>query len=128
MGLTALQEPNPTAKQWFSVIAGIGFSLIAIWLLIFSFTKISFDEEVIERRALFRRNLCAPWPQLKNVKPVGKTIAGGVVMEFQDGQKLKIIARMSGYRALLDHLARKDPKLRLMVQMVGSRMGAKSGA
>jgi hypothetical protein len=60
--------------------------------------------------------------RLQEVRPINKTIAGGVYLEFGEGQRLRVVPRMSGYRQLLELLARDDPKLRLMVQLFGNRM------
>lgn len=113
----ASQEPAGI-RAWFTVAAGAVFSVLSLWMIGYSFTRIIFDGETIERRALFRAPVSVPLSRLTDVRPINKTIAGGVFLQFDDGQKLRVIPRMSGYRQLLETLARKDPKLALMLRMM----------
>ena len=112
-------------RAWFTVVAGVVFSLLSLWLIAFSFTRIIYDGETIERHALFRAPVTVSLGRLTAVRPISKTIAGGVYLEFQDGERLRVVPRMSGYGQLLEKLARKDPKLALMLRMIDqSQKGA----
>jgi len=105
-------------RAWFTVVAGAVFCLLSLWMIAFSFTRIIYDGETIERRALFRAPVSVPLSSLTGVRPINKTITGGVYLRFQSGQKLRVVPRMSGYRQLLQKLAEKDPKLALLLRMI----------
>ncbi len=122
MAETRLSRPDASLKDWFAVVSGAGFSVLGLWLIAFSFTRIIFNGETIERRTLFRRPLVLPMSDLLGFRPISKTIAGGVFLDFKGGQKLRVPARMSGYRQLLDQLAQGNPKLALILRMLESSM------
>lgn len=122
MAETELRGPDPSWKAWFTAIVCSCFSILSLWLIVFSFTRIVFNGEAIERCALFRKPLVLPLSDLQGIRPISKTIAGGVLLEFKGGQRLRVLPRFSGYRELLDLLAQKDPKLAMMLRMVGREM------
>ncbi|WP_299876875.1 hypothetical protein [uncultured Sulfitobacter sp.] len=113
-----------TLRDKASVAISAVFALLAVVLFIRSFDRIRIYDGRIERTRLFARRVSAPLSTLTSVAPLSKTILGGVTLTFNDGQRLKIPARMTGYRQLLDHLAVEDPKLRLMMTLATRQMEA----
>ncbi|MFK7751742.1 MAG: hypothetical protein AB8B51_04260 [Sedimentitalea sp.] len=103
--------PNATAQDWAVFAASVGFVLCAIVLVFFSMTRLRFDHTQITRDDPLRAPLTAPFAQLQSVKPIGKTVMGGVILTFDDGNRIRVMARMSGYFQLLQVLAKHDPKL-----------------
>jgi hypothetical protein len=43
--------------------------------------------------------------ELKAIKPTAQTILNGVFLEFTGGKRIRVVARMSGYRQLLEMIA-----------------------
>ncbi|MEP6068117.1 MAG: hypothetical protein ABJ246_19945 [Paracoccaceae bacterium] len=113
-----LKKPDVSTKDWAVFAIFVGFSLIAVFLLVQAFTRIQFDGEQITKRSLYAKTFHAKLADLTSVKPAHKTIAGGVDLHFNDGRKLRVKSQMSGYRQLLEQLSSIDPKLKLMTQMV----------
>ncbi|WP_299413927.1 hypothetical protein [uncultured Sulfitobacter sp.] len=115
--LTILQRPDATLKEW--VVFGImlGFSILALGLLWFSFTRIMVFSDRVERTALFRKRFVGLFSEVESTAPISKTIAGGVYVTFRNGKRLRVIPRMSGYHQFLERLARNDAKLRLMLSL-----------
>jgi len=113
--LVEIPKDNTDGQTW-SVFAIMGlFSVAAVWLILVSFTRITFDGEVFTRTGVFGRNMAVPANKLKDVYPINKTIAGGIFLDFADKGRIRITAQMSGYRQLLEILTQHNPKLRMLV-------------
>ena len=114
----ATRDAPLTPKEMASVGIGAVFALLAVFLFIRSFERIHLFEHRIERTRLFGRRFSAPLSELASVVPLSKTILGGVTLTFLDGRQVKVPARMTGYRQLLDRLSANDAKLRLMMSFL----------
>jgi hypothetical protein len=77
----------------------------------------------ITRAGLILRKRSFPFSALRGTAPLSKTIAGGVRLDFGEHGMLKVPASYQGYRQLLERLAQKDPKLRLMMRFLDPRRG-----
>ena len=115
MGLVAEPKPDEVLKHWFVVATFVGFTVLSLWLLAMSFDRILFDGNRIARLSWLAKPFTADMADLERVTPLSKTIAGGVRLHFADGRQLKVRARNSGYRQLLEALAKRDLKLRMML-------------
>lgn len=111
---TTLQAPLVATEDWMAFGCAAAFGLLALWMLWFSFTRITVYPDRIERTAPFRRKFMRLLSQVVTTQPISKTAAGGVRITFRDDARLRVAPRMSGYRQLLELLAKDDPKLRLM--------------
>ena len=114
--LVGIPNGDMAPKDWFSFAAMLVFSIGAVWLILMSFTRITFDGEVFTRVGVLGRNMAVRVDTLTDVRPISKTVAGGVYLDFAGGERLRIVANMSGYRQLLEMLTRHHPKLRLLVR------------
>lgn len=113
-----LQNPQEPMKDWL-VFAGCCVGTVAgLWLFAMSATRIRFDAESISRTSLFSRRFEAKLERLQDVRPLSKTLLGGAILDFGDGQVLKVRSQFSGYQDLLQLLAQRDPKLALMLRMI----------
>lgn len=115
MGLVAEPKPDELLKHWLAVAGSVGFTIMSLWILAFSFDRILFDGKRIVRLSWLSKPFEAKIDDLEQITPLSKTIAGGVRLHFTDGRQLKIRARNSGYRQLLESLAGRDLKLRMML-------------
>ena len=115
--LHVLEQPDAVTKDYMVFAGLLVFSVLGVWLLWFSTMRILVFSDRIERRMLFRSRFVATLTSLTKVEPINKTVAGGVYLTFEDGRRLRIISRMSGYRQLLERLAQTDPKLRLLTKL-----------
>ena len=115
---------SPKEKLGFTFM--ILATIIGLYVFILSFMRIRLFTDKIERTCPFRRKFSAPLSGLTSVTPISKTIAGGVFINFNDGRRLRVIPRMSGYRQLLERLSRTDPKLRLLMTMAAKQIQARS--
>ncbi|MEO0667801.1 MAG: hypothetical protein AAFZ99_07780 [Pseudomonadota bacterium] len=114
--LVSIPNGDMGREQWFAFAAMIVFSIGAVWLILMSFNRITFDGEVFTRVGVLGRNTAMRVDTLTDVRPIGKTIAGGVFLDFEGGEKLRVPANMSGYRQLLEILTQHQPKLRMLVR------------
>ena len=112
--MVVLPKPDASTKDWLVFGIMLAFSTIGFGMLWFSFTRITLFSDRIERTSLLRKRFIGQLFEIDSVKPIGKTIAGGIYVYFSDGRRLRIIARMSGYRQLLERLSKDDPRLRMM--------------
>lgn len=116
LGFDVFENPNEMGfKDYFGFVSCILFAALSLWLLALSFTKIVIDGNSLHHRGLFRRR-AFKFESIQAIEPLGKSYLSGVKLTFKDTQTLKIIARMTGYRDLLEQLAAKDPKLQLVVR------------
>ena len=120
-GLAVLPIAEATPKDWAVFFVCSGFAAFSVYVLVLSFDVIDIEGSRIMRRRLFSRPFLADLSEVTAVRPISKTIAGGVFLEFSDGRKLRVIARMSGYRRLLELLAQSNLKLRLMLSAMDRR-------
>ena len=114
--LSVLHDPETTTKDWAAFVIMILFSVIGLWALWFSFTRIMLYPDRIERVSFFTKRFVAPLSAIKSVQPISKTVAGGIYITFNDRRRLRVIPRMSGYRQLLERLSAKDAKLQLLTK------------
>jgi hypothetical protein len=115
--MVVLPKPDASTKDWLVFGIMLAFSTIGLWMLWLSFTRITLFSDRIEKTSPLRKRFIGPLIEINNVKPISKTIAGGIYVYFSDGRRLRIIARMSGYRQLLERLSKDDPKLRMMTNL-----------
>lgn len=115
MGMVAEPKPGELAKHWMTVVLFTGFAGLSLWMFAMSFDRILFDGVKIARTSWLARPFVAEMDTLERVTPLSKTIAGGVRLHFADGCQLRIRARNSGYRQLLEALSERDLKLRIML-------------
>jgi hypothetical protein len=113
--LVVLQEPTPTPQDWFVFAAMCAFSAMGFWALWYSFTRFRVYDDHVQLTRLFLRPLHIRFDEVAEVRPISKTIAGGVYVFAEDGTRLRVIPRMTGYRQLLERLAERDLKLRIML-------------
>ncbi|MGR3712499.1 MAG: hypothetical protein ACU0A6_05205, partial [Shimia sp.] len=57
---------------------------------------------------------------LKAIKPTAQTILNGVFLEFTGGKRIRVVARMSGYRQLLEMIAENDVTMAEQVALYSS--------
>ncbi len=117
MSWQILEGRTVDREHWFATIVLWFFGLMGIYLLLSSFTKITFTSEAIECRGPLVKTVKTDMSKLTSVEPLSKTISGGVRLKFADGDFIKVPANMFGYRELLDQLAQKDPKLKLLLRL-----------
>lgn len=110
-----LPEGNAQAKDIFAFAIMCVFALLAVWLFLRSFAEIIFDGEVFVRSGAFERTATYPLQDLQSLRPLSKTLKGGITLDFGNRGLLKVPANMSGYRQLLEFLSRNDPKFRMIV-------------
>ena len=115
MGLVVEPKPDELLEYWLVVAISVGFTIMSLWILAFSFDRILYDGKRIVRLSWLAKPFEARLDDLEQVTPLSKTIAGGVRLHFTDGRQLKVRARNSGYRQLLESLAGRDLKLRMML-------------
>lgn len=115
LGLVELPKADVEGKTWFAFVATCVFSVMSIWLFLMSFTRITFDGEVFTQQGPIVKTLARRLDQLSSVRPISKTMAGGVYLYFGDHDRIRVTANMSGYRQLLEVLTQHDPKLRMQV-------------
>jgi hypothetical protein len=112
--MVVLSKPDISTEDWLVFGIMLAFSALGFWMLWLSFTRITLFSDRIEKTSLLTNRFIGPLSEIDNVKPISKTIAGGIYVYFSDGRRLRIVARMSGYRQLLERLSKNDPKLRMM--------------
>lgn len=115
MGAVVEPKPDELVKHWLVVAIFVGFTIMSLWILALSFDRILYDGNRIVRLSWLAKPFEATLDDLEQVTPLSKTIVGGVRLHFTDGSQLKIRARNSGYRQLLEALAVRDLKLRMML-------------
>lgn len=110
-----LPETVEPLKDWsvFAVMC-LGF-FSGIYILLDSFTKIEFDGAEFRRKSLVSGSLSARISDLQGLKPIRKSIANGAHLEFSGKRRLRVYAQMSGYRQLLEMLAKNDPDARRVI-------------
>ncbi|WP_421701997.1 hypothetical protein [Aliiroseovarius sp.] len=121
--LVVLPSAEVTPKDWAVFTIMCGLSLIGLLILYMSFTRLSVGATEITRSGLLRRGRAFPFSALRGTEPLGKTIAGGVKLDFGEHGQLKVPAQYAGYRQLLARLAKNDPKLRMMMRLLDPRRG-----
>jgi hypothetical protein len=115
MGMVAEPKPDALAKHWMTVVSLTGFAGLSLWVFAMSFDRILFDGVKIARTSWLARPFVAEMSTLERITPLSKTIAGGVRLHFADGRHLRLRARNSGYRQLLEALSERDLKLKIML-------------
>ncbi|MEO0378951.1 MAG: hypothetical protein AAF252_01695 [Pseudomonadota bacterium] len=113
--LVVVPKGDVEPTDWFALVAFGLFSIAAMFLILMSFTRITFDGEVFTRSGVFGRNMAVRADALKDVSPISKTIAGGIYLDFGTEGRIRVTAQMSGYRQLLEILTQHNPKLRMLV-------------
>ncbi len=103
-------------EGWFAFVAMGAFSLLALWVIFKSFTRITFDGEVFTQSGPIVRTMAARADTLQDIRPIGKTIAGGIFLDFGDQGRIRVASNMSGYRQLLEILTQHNLKLRMLVK------------
>ena len=111
-----LPEGNLEPREILGFAGMCLFACLALWLIAMSFTRIRVENGVMTQTGLVARNMSLRLSDLRNIRPIGKTLAGGVFLEFEGGARLRIPANMSGYGQMLHVLAARDPKARAMVR------------
>ena len=114
--LVSIPNGDMGPQEWFAFAAMVVFSVISVWLILMSFNRITFDGEAFTRVGVLGRSFAVRVDTLTDVRPIGKTIAGGVFLDFEGGERLRVPANMSGYRQLLEILTQHQPKLRMLVR------------
>ena len=109
-------------KDWGVFAIMCGFSMMAVFIFLAGFARIDFDNDSIAARGLVRKSSEAFWRDLEEIKPLSKTIAGGVRLHFRNGTRIKVAADMTGYHQLLQRLSAIDPKIALMTRMLETRL------
>jgi len=113
--LVGIPQGDMDNEDWFAFVVMGLFSIGSLSLILMSFTKITFDGEVFTRTGVFGRNIAARADTLQDIRPINKTIAGGIFLDFGDQGRIRVASNMSGYRQLLEILTQHNPKLRMLV-------------
>lgn len=115
LGLVELPKTDVENKTWLAFVGMCLFACGAVWLFLMSFTRITFDGEVLTQSGLVVKTLARPVAELSDIRPISKTIAGGVYLYFGNQDRVRVAANMSGYRQLLEALTQHHPTLRMQV-------------
>lgn len=117
---------SPTAKDWLVFAFMVLFSVACMGFIEANQTRFIVSHSMIERRRVLTRRERMAFASITDVSLNGKTFLGGVTVTDTGGQKMRIAARFSGYRDLLDRVAPLNPKLSLMLKIERSRPHART--
>jgi hypothetical protein len=115
--LVVLPEATATRKDWITFAVMLGFTLMGLAVWVISFNRLTVSAEKITRTGPLIKRKSYLFSGLQSVSPLAKTFAGGAKLDFGEQGVLKVRANYKGYKQLLDHLAKDDPKLRLLVKL-----------
>lgn len=108
---------EPTSENWWTFAGLAGFAICAMGLIEANQTRLIVGERHIERRrVLYARDRIA-FDQIASVEPLGKSFVRGLKVISRDGRSMRVPARFSGYRELMERLGTHDPALGFMAKL-----------
>jgi hypothetical protein len=116
--LVVLQSGNTGSEDWW-VFAGLAaFTIGAIAVIEMNQTRIIITDQGIERRKVLTHRQRIEFSQIKDVTAHAKDFGRGLIVHANDGQKMRVLPSMSGYKQLMERLAPYNKKMALMAKLM----------